>query len=353
MHKEVEVKPAEFAQYWANELGCKSKTIARVSGGVNNLVYRCGSQGGWIIKQYRKPKGGERDRMKAEVEFLRYANEVAGTYVPNLYIIDKERRCIILEELKGRKFDEKTKLYQSHLEHAAWFIESLNRDKVEARRKIRMRAGDGFFKVTDHLKNVKHRLSRLEWERLSSGYQVEAKPIVKMVEESFAKVIEETEALVRSGILVDKLDEGDRIVSPSDFGYHNALWSGSSVFFIDFEFAGWDDPTKTVVDFIFQPKVPVDNANLLGKTILSLSAHGLRSQFKVRCNIMARILELKWLCIILNVLDMRRLEEVNRVEQGKTSDEILTERLMTARLQIDLSEKLQGRVESMCNYAEQ
>ena len=53
------------------------------------------------------------------------------------------------------------------------------------------------------------------------------------------------------------LDQQDRCLSPSDFGFHNALAQGETVRFIDFEYAGWDDPAKTVCDFFHHPGVPV------------------------------------------------------------------------------------------------
>ena len=48
-------------------------------------------------------------------------------------------------------------------------------------------------------------------------------------------------------------------MSPSDFGFHNALATpGGRLVFIDFEYAGWDDPAKLANDFFCQPAVPVD-----------------------------------------------------------------------------------------------
>src|SRR5260370_15342476 len=46
-------------------------------------------------------------------------------------------------------------------------------------------------------------------------------------------------------------------LSPSDFGFHNALRTGDGCTrFFDFEYAGWDDPARMVCDFFCQPAVP-------------------------------------------------------------------------------------------------
>ena len=49
----------------------------------------------------------------------------------------------------------------------------------------------------------------------------------------------------------EELPYEDRCISPSDFGFHNAiLGSGETVRFVDFEYAGWDDPAHLVCDFL-------------------------------------------------------------------------------------------------------
>ena len=38
-------------------------------------------------------------------------------------------------------------------------------------------------------------------------------------------------------------------MSPSDFGLQNTLFTKNKLFFIDFEYAGLDDPAKCLLDF--------------------------------------------------------------------------------------------------------
>ena len=54
------------------------------------------------------------------------------------------------------------------------------------------------------------------------------------------------------------LSPDDCCLSPSDFGFHNALVDDDGqVTFLDFEYAGRDDPAKLVSDFFCQPEIPV------------------------------------------------------------------------------------------------
>src|SRR5947209_3697626 len=56
------------------------------------------------------------------------------------------------------------------------------------------------------------------------------------------------------------LAQSERCISPSDFGFHNTIRSEDGrLRFFDFEYAGWDDPAKTVCDFFCQPAVPIPN----------------------------------------------------------------------------------------------
>lgn len=53
-------------------------------------------------------------------------------------------------------------------------------------------------------------------------------------------------------------EPGRRTLSPSDFGFHNALRAGDGTLrFVDFEYFGWDDPAKLLADFFHQPAVPL------------------------------------------------------------------------------------------------
>jgi hypothetical protein len=52
----------------------------------------------------------------------------------------------------------------------------------------------------------------------------------------------------------ENLPYDQRTLSPSDFGFHNAIRHGTKgLVFIDFEYFGWDDPAKLAADFLLHP----------------------------------------------------------------------------------------------------
>ena len=79
--------------------------------------------------------------------------------------------------------------------------------------------------------------------------------------------------------------------------------------FIDFEYAGWDDPAKTVCDFFCQPAVPVPKRFI--QLMSEAAAEGLDEPELLfrRIDVLMPVYQLKWICILLNeflVTDGRR-----------------------------------------------
>ncbi len=91
------------------------------------------------------------------------------------------------------------------------------------------------------------------------------------------------------------------ILSPSDFGFHNALADAAGTLtFLDFEYAGRDDPAKLVSDFFCCPEVPVP-LRFRSEFVATL-AEGLPLDpaFPSRCDRLLDVYRFKWIAIIMN-----------------------------------------------------
>jgi hypothetical protein len=99
--------------------------------------------------------------------------------------------------------------------------------------------------------------------------------------------------------------------------------------FFDFEFAGWDDVAKTMVDFILQPRVPVAPllANLFYRYGIQLPCKALTD----RTQVLGPILRIKWLCIMLSVLQPDRLQQMRTVLKGTIHRDFINQRLDAAQ----------------------
>ena len=99
----------------------------------------------------------------------------------------------------------------------------------------------------------------------------------------------------------ESLAEHDRCLSPSDFGFHNAILAGDGrLRFLDFEYAGWDDPAKTVCDFLCQPKLPVRQGYAARFTQAVASELPDAASHAERIAWLLDVYRLKWCCIMLN-----------------------------------------------------
>jgi len=321
--------PPSFAVHWARELGADPNTLERLRGGINNQVFRCGDGAQkWVIKAYAPSHPGQRDRMQAEQQFLEFAREVAPGFTPALIHTDPERRCVVLENLDGKAFSEGMPPPAEAVESAVRFINLLNREPRLARESIKLDAAEGFLSLRQHLANVQERLEAMSCEHLETSTKPMAEALLRKIRRELAQVEEKTNNLIEQGFVLDAIDPDQCCVSPSDFGFHNAISTGTGIRFIDFEFAGWDDPAKATLDFILQPRVPV-----VGYVSPLLTAWQPERQFPIqaRCQHLAPILRLKWLCILLAVLNPDRLKQMLAVISGEELSQLISTRLESAK----------------------
>jgi hypothetical protein len=95
--------------------------------------------------------------------------------------------------------------------------------------------------------------------------------------------------------------DNDIRLSPSDFGFHNALADkDGKLYFMDFEYAGWDDPAKMVCDLFCQPEIPLPRwcySYIVENVVKDLGDPDMQRQ---RIEMLLPVYKIKWCCIILN-----------------------------------------------------
>jgi hypothetical protein len=290
----------EFVLHWARALGSNETSVMPLKGGMNSRVFSCvvGDKR-FVIKGYQPLEAGQRDRFAAEKQFLLYANAVATGYVPQVLHIDDHRRCIVMEYLEGDAYVEGSSPPSQDIDAAVRFFSLLNEDPVRAAAQITMDAAEGFLKISAHLENVRERLRQMSVEHLPLNAQPKAKKAIRLLQERFGQVEEGMKNALSAGQVEDDLPADKRCISPSDFGFHNAIRTHKGVKFFDFEFGGWDDPAKAVVDFMLQPKVPIRQHHF---ALLNEIDNEEQKATLRRAETLKPILQLKWLCIIAGFL---------------------------------------------------
>lgn len=303
--------PPAFALEWCRRLSADPRTLEPLHGGINSQVFRFKVSKNWhVIKSFSSKPTAGLDRLKAEVEFLNYAQLVAPKFVPRLLHADEASRSVVLEYIEGEKFEDNRPPSRKSVDQAITFMRRLNEDREIARQYVSGSAAEGFLRLNEHLENIDQRLMLMGVEHVPDVCKAEAQRLIDAARHRLSFLQDRTEHLLSQGHCADALGQQERCVSPSDFGFHNAIRTPTGVKFFDFEFAGWDDPAKAVADFDLQPRVPVmPRAQALAKAMPAWNA-----ALVARHMALAPILELKWACIILGLLNPSRWADVAKID---------------------------------------
>jgi hypothetical protein len=248
-----------------------------------------------VVKSYFRDGGPK--RLQAEYLFLKHAENAGVANAPRALARDDEKLLSLHQFVEGRKLGQ-GEIGEKQVLAAANFICALNAQSGITSGANLLDAAEACFSIGEHVFLIDRRL-----ERLSSVEEAAAAGVIKEITaywKSLRQSIIERAAIL--GLTVDqKILRRERVISPSDFGFHNALANDNGdLTFIDFEYAGWDDIAKLAADFFFQPSVPVDSA--LFEVFMNRIVQDIpnKTGVKDRIRLLRPIFGVKWCCIMLN-----------------------------------------------------
>jgi phosphotransferase family enzyme len=279
----------------------RARNLVRLAGGKNNQVFRVETGTGTplVLKRYFTDPRDPRDRLRAEWEFLQHAWSRGIRYVPEPMACDAGAHAGLYSFVEGRKLLA-TELRLAHVDAAIDFALAVN----ERPRAALSPASEACFSLAEHIATVERRVARLATLDPDAPHLSEAQSFVstKLLPGWNAVQSRLASNARDAGLSIDEpMSAEDRCLSPSDFGFHNALVDGSGrVTFLDFEYAGCDDPAKLASDFFCQPEIPVPlafHASFIARMAQGL---GLDDKGHARCRMLLDAYRIKWTCIILN-----------------------------------------------------
>jgi len=273
--------------------------VSRLTGGGNNRVYRVETDSGPVLlKKYFRHAGDPRDRLGAEQAFSRFAWSRGLRSLPQPLACDREAGVGIYAFVPGRKLAA-GEVAAAHVDQAAAFLAALNRHRADPAAARLPIASEACFSLREHVACVDRRLARLTAIEPESPLHRQAADVVgRRLAPTWSRV---REAATSGGGPIDApLAAEDRVISPSDFGFHNCIVTREGLTFVDFEYAGWDDPAKTVCDFFCQPAVPVAREHVERFLAVGMEASGDLAALRGRVALLLPVYEVKWCCIMLN-----------------------------------------------------
>jgi hypothetical protein len=301
--------------------------VETLGGGRNSRVERITDARGrqWVLKRYYPQAAGVHDRLGAEYGFLDYLRSRGIGNVARPLGVDRALHAALYTFLPGTR---PTGVTDDFVDQAAGFVAAINRGTATPEAHALAQAADACTQWSDHLALARVRIEQLAGAQADSDIERRARDFVV---ECLAPSWRELEASLAAHPA--RTWPATRILSPSDFGFHNALADDGKLAFVDFEYAGWDDPAKLACDFICQPDVPVENAQ--GRRFVDAMARiaAQDDRLSTRVALLLPVHRLKWCCILLN--EFRPGLRQRRVHAGIETEGLLASQLDKAQRYFD------------------
>jgi hypothetical protein len=251
-----------------------------IGGGGNSRIYKLpGPHAGKVYFGQR--------RLETEFAALRFLWQHGVRCVPQPIAADSASTLAVYEFIDGAKLAAND-VTDEDIDAAVEFLGALNRLASEPDAATLPPAAEACFTVQAIIENLRGRLARLA--AVSALEQFLEAGFRPMLERLAAKLPVETD-----------LPMEQRTLSPSDFGFHNALRRPDGrLAFLDFEYFGWDDPAKMVADFLLHPALELPERRK------HRFAAGMYRRFSVNKSLAKRVetvyplFGLKWCLIMLN-----------------------------------------------------
>ena len=272
--------------------------IEKISGRGNSKVYKviASDEKTYALKYYPDQLADNRPRLKTEFQAFRLFHQYNITKVPKVVKKDEDLNLGLYEWIEGEPVNDPT---LGHLELAINFVEKLyllSRRIDEEDIKL---ASEACLSAVGLISQIEERFKRLNavkgnFPELSSFLKQTFEPLWKQVKE-------ESYSLWPFELRDSSLPKEKQMLSPSDFGFHNALRrSGGKLTFIDFDYFGWDDPVKLTADFIWHPAMILNRqmTEKWNKAMLELFSND--HHFEDRLNAAMPLYGLRWAMIVLN-----------------------------------------------------
>ena len=223
-----------------------------INRGGNSLVYKLDDERGkaYAMKKYPSSLDDTRDRLGAETKAISFLRANGILNVPRLIREDSALNIAIFEWLEGEIVYFPNEI---QLNEMARFIMQVHELRTSAAAIDLPLASEACLSGAELFKQLVKRRQKLR--EVEPSYLMLDKHLELVFDPLCDEVKNRAELLWPAPLHFDsELPIQYRTLSPSDFGFHNALISSDNqISIIDFEYFGWDDPVKLISDFCWHP----------------------------------------------------------------------------------------------------
>jgi hypothetical protein len=289
----------EVARRAEELLGRRVTSVGPCSGGGNNfLAVVTAGEERLIVKTYFYDPHDQRDRLGAEFGMLSFLWARGVRCVPEPVVSDPTQHFAIYRFIEGdapRTGD----LTTADLGHLVDLLGRMWELRTEPEARNLPSASDACLSLNDYAARIEDRV-----RRLTAALDPEdalCREALQFLRGEFRECFDvQRSRLVRGKNPSTPLSPHDRTLSPSDHGFHNALRRPEGWVFLDFEYAGWDDPAKMIADTCHQPRIPLSGALQAFFLDNMLTRLGSPAWLEERLRYVVPMTGLNWCLILLN-----------------------------------------------------
>jgi len=285
-------------------LGERPAAVKRLAGGANNVVARVEAGGRPLLaKLYFTHARDPRDRLGTEFGMLEFLWRNGVRCVPEPRQMSRGQNLGLYEFIVGERVAP-GQVTAADVEQLVDLLATMWRLRTEPGAAPLPPASEAAFTLSGYWANVERRLNRV---RPALAGRPEVAAVAEFVERELVPVA----TAVREFLTVKSAELGvgwdaelplmQRTLSPADHGFHNVLRRADGrLTFLDFEYAGWDDPAQVIANALLLPEVPLPaehrGAFVSGLLARLAGATGVRARLRLTYPMLA----LKWSLIMLN-----------------------------------------------------
>lgn len=263
------------------------------NGGGNNRVYRILTRDGLVAGKFYGSGPDERDRLGHEFDGLSFLKAAGiGSALPSPLTDDRREHCALYEWVEGAKAADHG---PADIAAVVDLLTAIH-DARNAPAAIRLPlATEAVLCPTNLFEQIERRLARL------SAVATSEPALADFIASELRPEIERRMRALDDSDADAELPPGSRTLSPSDFGFHNALRRpDGALTFIDFEYFGWDDPVKLCSDFLWHPamELSIGEREAFAHGVTHL--YGREASFSARFAACFPLYGIRWILIILN-----------------------------------------------------
>jgi len=219
-----------------------------VNGGANNLGFIIkNSEKRAFLKCFDPTNASTQYKQLNEFTFSQVLYNSGITNIPAPIAINRQECASLFSFIDGCTVDKSS---PNAISAAVDFLANVNQSTIN-KDKLNT-ASESAFSLFEFANIVTNRLKKFNYIKTHDTY------INTQLNSSLSQIKERFELTTKALPVQWQEVIKETIVSPSDFGFHNALQLNNDYYFIDFEYAGIDSSWKLFTDIFAQPEIPID-----------------------------------------------------------------------------------------------